>query len=276
MHLLLTDSRAGSLMVFADSHFHPKMSGNISLGGTSPKITRVRHWGDVSPLAAKRRRLDDAVSASTEVNCEVSARETALDGCIRMTPTDFDIGMDSDTQRLAPELEPPLLEPPLFTFPVEPTTNQPFTMRWSSDGLGTRPSGTQLSPASISEEGAEKDHPQIPVSSAPLLLTLPSLPGCSGPPLLSEGLQASLDALDARSHSVRLAKVQLEQSDKSTSVTYGRHINRYEKWWSMDQVEYVKLHPGWTRIPAFPITPAKACVFLEHESTREKVCFPPF
>lgn len=241
------------------------MSGNISLGGTSPKITRVRHGGDVSPLAAKRRRLDGAVSASTEVNCEVSARDTALDGCIRMTPTDF------DAQRLSPELELPS-----FAFPVEPTVNQPFTMRWSSDDAGTRPSGTRLSPASISKEDTEKDHPQIPVSSAPLLLTLPSIPSCSDPPLLSEGLQASLDALDARSHSVRLAKVQLEQRDKSTSVTYGRHITRYEKWWSMDQVEYAKLHPGWTRIPAFPITPAKACVFLEHESTREKVRFPSF
>jgi hypothetical protein len=151
-------------------------------------------------------------------------------------------------------------------------------MHWSSDDAGTRPAATRLSPASIGKEDTEKDHPQITVSSAPLLLTLPSLPSCSesDPPLLSEGLRASLDALDARSHSVRLAKVQLEQRDKSTSVTYGRHITRYEKWWSMDQVEYVKLHPGWTRIPAFPITPAKAWVFLEHESTREKVWFPSF
>lgn len=235
--------------------------------GTTQKTTHIRRRGDMSPLAAKRQRLDNAITARRDH--EVSTDDTAaLDGCIRMMPADFDIGESASTQQLAPELEPLLFTSSHDHLFTEPAANEPFMMQWSSDDSGTEFPQPNLPSASFGDSGGKL--PNIPVSSTPLMLTLPSLPGDLGPSP-SEGLQASLASLEARSHAVRLAKVKLEQKDKSTSVTYGRHINRYEKWWAMDQIEYAKLHPGWTRIPAFPITPAKACVFLEHESTREKV-----
>ena len=51
-----------------------------------------------------------------------------------------------------------------------------------------------------------------------------------------------------------------------------RHVDRYQKWWVAYQAEKVGTIPGWTTIPAFPITVAKATVFLVYESTHEKVC----
>jgi hypothetical protein len=241
-----------------------------------PKVAHVRHQGDMSPLAAKRRRLDDVtVTANAGADGKVDVSKATLDGCIRMTPSDpdglnFDMANGCTTPSLALELEPPSS----FVFPGGPyptamTANEPFVMDWLPTNHMPLPfETTRLA----SVEGDL-------TPTAPTVLTFPSLLP-SGPAPPSDGLQASLAALEVKSHAVRLAKVRLEQSDKSTALTYGRHITRYEKWWADDQEEYVEKHPGWTCIPAFPITPAKACVFLEHESTREKVsplpvCPPP-
>jgi len=228
------------------------MANKKSPGAVHPKTTRVRRRGELSPLAAKRRRLDNTAGPGTDTG--VSVDEAALDGCIRMTPmTDFDFVEGSTAQQLAPELEPS------FTF----RHTQPFTEPEpnANDLSASSFFGTQLPAMSLT-------NPETSRPEAPMMLTLPSLPDIALP---SDGLQASLAALEAKSHAVRLAKVTLEQRDKATSLTYGRHITRYETWWAADQAEYALKNPGWTRIPAFPVTPAKACMFLEHESTREKV-----
>lgn len=127
----------------------------------------------------------------------------------------------------------------------------------------------------------------LPKPSPGLQVPLPLLTGSTpsalaGPELLpptgadlSAGMQASLAALEAESQAARLAHAKQEQSDKSTAGTYQRHINRYEAWWEGFQEEKMKTIPGWTMIPAFPITAAKVGMFLGYESTREKVC-PPF
>ncbi|KAH9042416.1 hypothetical protein EDB84DRAFT_1256423, partial [Lactarius hengduanensis] len=86
----------------------------------------------------------------------------------------------------------------------------------------------------------------------------------------SLGMRASLAALEADSQAARLARAKREQSDKSTAVTYKRHVERYETWWEGYQVERASAIPGWTTIPAFPITAAKASMFLGYKSTREK------
>ena len=224
---------------------------NSSLGAILPKAMRIRRRGSLSPLTAKRCRLDSTMGAGMDTG--IGMDEAALDGCIRMTPTtDFDFVEGSTAQQLAPELEPS------FTFRNAQSLTAP----------GPTFSGTQLLATSLTN--AETSRPQAPPSS--MMMVLPSLPNFATT-LPSDGLQASLAALEAKSHAVRLARVTLEQSDKSTSLTYGRHVTRYEKWWATDQEEYARNNPGWTRIPAFPVTPAKVCMFLEHESNREKV--PP-
>jgi hypothetical protein len=133
-----------------------------------------------------------------------------------------------------------------------------------------------------------KPSPSLLAPSSPLVGETLSLAGptrCPPTGLLalptsaepSAGMQASLAALEADSQAACLAHVKREQSDKSTAGTYKRHVDRYEKWWEGYQVERMNIVPGWTTIPAFPITAAKAAMFLGYESTHEKVCFPsPF
>ena len=120
-----------------------------------------------------------------------------------------------------------------------------------------------------------------PGLQVPLPLLTGSTPSLAGPALpppagadLSVGMQASLAALEAESQAARLAHAKQEQSDKSTAGTYQRHVNRYEKWWEGYQLEKMEAILGWTTIPAFPITVAKVTMFLDYESTREKVCLP--
>ncbi len=90
----------------------------------------------------------------------------------------------------------------------------------------------------------------------------------------SSGMRASLAALEADSQATQLAHAKREQSDKSTANTYRRHVDRYKRWWQGYQAEQASAIPGWTMIPAFPITAAKVSMFLGYESTREKVCHP--
>ena len=89
---------------------------------------------------------------------------------------------------------------------------------------------------------------------------------------MSAGMQASLAALEADSQAACHARAKQEQSDKSTAGTYKRHVDRYVEWWASYQAEQLVAIPGWTKIPAFPITLAKAATFMGYESTREKVC----
>ncbi|KAF8258304.1 hypothetical protein EI94DRAFT_1708110 [Lactarius quietus] len=61
-----------------------------------------------------------------------------------------------------------------------------------------------------------------------------------------------------------------EQSDKSTAPTYKRYVDRYERWWQGYLLEQTNTIPGYTMILAFPITPAKASMFLDYECMHEK------
>lgn len=81
----------------------------------------------------------------------------------------------------------------------------------------------------------------------------------------------SMSGLEADSHLVRVALNAKEQSDKSTSATYERHVRRYMTWWDGYQSSTVLSDTTKVQIPAFPVTAAKVTMFLEHESTRPKV-----
>lgn len=87
----------------------------------------------------------------------------------------------------------------------------------------------------------------------------------------ASGLAASLAALETESHALRLARASKEQNDKSTGKTYMRHVNRYVRWWEAYQESQCEDTPSRTPIPAFPITASRAAVYLEYESSREKV-----
>lgn len=85
-------------------------------------------------------------------------------------------------------------------------------------------------------------------------------------------MEFSLQTLDAESHAARLAIADHEQSDKATHNTYQRHLRSYQKWFEADQKRLVAQDPRRIAIPALPITAAKVTTFLQHETTREKVC----
>jgi hypothetical protein len=111
----------------------------------------------------------------------------------------------------------------------------------------------------------------IAIPALPLLLfpsnDKPAEPGdCFG-----SGLQRSFAKLDAASHAVRVKQAALEQQDKQTARTYSLAVSSYEKWWGHYQMQLHAEDPLWTTIPAFPITVAKAVMFLEYETTRPKV-----
>lgn len=75
--------------------------------------------------------------------------------------------------------------------------------------------------------------------------------------------QDSLTSIEALAQAARLRVVDQEQGDKQTAATYQRHVRSYQTWWENSS--------GFTTISAFPITASKVTLFLEHETTREKV-----
>jgi hypothetical protein len=93
-------------------------------------------------------------------------------------------------------------------------------------------------------------------------------------PKPSLGLQASLATLEAETQAACLALTKQVQGDKSTGITYQRHVDSYEKWWLRYQAQRRDDDAKWTAIPAFPITASKVAEFLQYECTHEKVCFP--
>jgi len=203
----------------------------------SPKATHIRPWDGQSPLASKRRRLDNNVTDEQDVMAlDTDTRNTAFNDCLRMSPADSEVFGAGLPQKLLPELEPPS---PSFLFAGVSGFTSPL---FEQDRVET---------------------PALPRHHMTQLVLH-----------MSEGMQASLAALEIESHATRLAQVKKEQNDKSTGTTYQRHIKRYEQWWLQYQVEQTARIPGWTSIPAFPITAAKVSMFLEYEATREKVCSP--
>ncbi|KAH9178185.1 hypothetical protein EDB89DRAFT_1151160 [Lactarius sanguifluus] len=87
---------------------------------------------------------------------------------------------------------------------------------------------------------------------------------------LSARMQQSIDELEAASQDVRFRVACDEQSDKTTAATYRRHVNAYAMWWDAYQASILLGDPTQVAIPAFPITAAKATMFLEYTSTRPK------
>jgi hypothetical protein len=86
-----------------------------------------------------------------------------------------------------------------------------------------------------------------------------------------DGVPVSYTALDAATHAFRLAQVQQDHESKGTGVSYSRHIRHYAEFWDSYQVECRQKNPGHISIPTFPVTAAKVAMFLQQESTREKV-----
>ncbi|KAJ7474648.1 hypothetical protein B0H11DRAFT_1728346 [Mycena galericulata] len=84
-------------------------------------------------------------------------------------------------------------------------------------------------------------------------------------------LNLSLQLLEAQSHSIRLEIQAKEQEDKATPKTYARHYNSYETWWNAFQVAETAQKRHLVALPAMPIIPSKVVMFLQYETTREKV-----
>lgn len=85
------------------------------------------------------------------------------------------------------------------------------------------------------------------------------------------GVPVSYAALDAATHGFRLAQVQQDHESKGTGTSYNRHIRHYVEFWDNYQAECHCKDPTHVFIPTFPVTAAKVAMFLQHESTREKV-----
>jgi hypothetical protein len=93
----------------------------------------------------------------------------------------------------------------------------------------------------------------------------------SSVPLEELGLTHSLARLEAESHTMRLRQLRAVQNDSQTGPSYARHLTHYQVWWEPDQAVCCAREPGFTPIPHFPVTAAKVAMFLEYETTREKV-----
>jgi len=109
----------------------------------------------------------------------------------------------------------------------------------------------------------------FPLTSRPDLSVRASVDGSARVHQSAE--QQSADHLEAASQAVQLWISLKEQSDKTTTSSYERHIKAYTEWWSGYQADVFKTNPTHVAIPAFPVTPAKATMFLEYTSTHPKV-----
>ncbi|KAJ7445605.1 hypothetical protein FB451DRAFT_1055529 [Mycena latifolia] len=83
-------------------------------------------------------------------------------------------------------------------------------------------------------------------------------------------MNLSISLLEVESHALRLESQAKEQGDKATGKTYARHFNSYSTWWDLAEATKISKNPHLVAIPALPITAAKAAMFLQYESTREK------
>lgn len=88
---------------------------------------------------------------------------------------------------------------------------------------------------------------------------------------MSEGERASYDALDQLTHAKRLERAAQVQDNKQTGPTYTRHVKNYENYWIRYQMEELAINPMHVSIPAYPVIAAKVAMFLEYETTRNKV-----
>ncbi|KAF9232053.1 hypothetical protein BU15DRAFT_67816 [Melanogaster broomeanus] len=89
--------------------------------------------------------------------------------------------------------------------------------------------------------------------------------------LPSDPMQLALHNLDMEAHAVRARVIADERDDKETKRSYARHVRNYVVWWENEQSRLASECPTRPRIPALPITPAKVVLFLDYETTREKL-----
>jgi hypothetical protein len=89
------------------------------------------------------------------------------------------------------------------------------------------------------------------------------------------GASESLSVIEKQSHSFRQQLQDKMSMDKGTEVAYLKHLKRYEDYWIQDQEhresEARASGGNWEFIDPHPITVTKVCIFLEYESTRNKV-----
>ena len=96
-------------------------------------------------------------------------------------------------------------------------------------------------------------------------------PSLSTPDVRS--LSESLSKIKDQAHANRLTIQQQLIEGKGTEEAYTRHVKSYLSFWSSFQDQKIKEDPQWARIPAHPITGDKVAIFLQHETTRNKVCY---
>lgn len=86
----------------------------------------------------------------------------------------------------------------------------------------------------------------------------------------------ALSVIEKESHEFRQQLQDRMSTDKGTEVAYSKHLQRYEDYWTHDQkwraVEAQKSGSHWEIMDPHPITATKVSIFLEYESTRNKVC----
>ena len=116
--------------------------------------------------------------------------------------------------------------------------------------------------------GNVPDEPTIP-GSAFIQSNSESMSPCAAPAL------SSTEIIEHQSHSFRQQLQDKMSSEKGTEVAYSRHLKRYEEFWIQDQIrrqnEAQAKGETWAIINPHPITATKVCLFLEFESTRNKV-----
>ena len=78
-------------------------------------------------------------------------------------------------------------------------------------------------------------------------------------------------SIDMQAHLNRLALQSKLIEGKGTEDAYPRHIKNYENFWNAYQEGEVKKNPNHHWVNAHPIIGAKVSLFLQYESTRNKV-----
>jgi hypothetical protein len=235
-----------------------------------------RHGTTLSPLAHKRRRVEHeasaVVDAATPAPLMPGPKGMCFDSTFSLPSRPSQAGGISMTDAGANFTLPP--PPPPAARPLPPPTASPFFMSNPTSPSGTpapNVSGLELSPARLEAESHGAPLLPPPLAS-PLFVPSHASPSGTPAPNMS-GLELSLARLEAESHGVRLQQARQVQGNSQTAGTYERHIKNYETWWTRDQQLRSQMESEYTPIPAFPVTAAKVAMFLQYETTREKVWF---
>ncbi len=206
---------------------------------TSAKATGTRP-------AARRKRTHPTQQEDSEAGSAPKRRREVNGECTGLLAC----GWPYLTHRAAHALPhsglPPTTQPMPHTRPPDgPTAATPATMPSSL---------LEGAPYTIKEQ-----------SVPPVMVPLPAgqASDCDG--------AGSLAYIEAASHEARIRRAAAERDDKGTGIAYARHVQNYSEWWDGYQSSRLLEDPSWSQIPAFPITAAKAALFLDHEVSRMKV-----